>query len=85
MKTLYTHCNYLLSSSYGVLKHWNLDFKLHPQFQIVSAANFKKPLDYNGRSHGTISIQAQEQGGMQKSVRMTLKGVKLDKKDWFGE
>ena len=54
-------------------------------FQIVSATNFKRPLDYQGRNYGSIAIQAQEQGGMQKSVKLTLKGVKLDKKDWFGE
>jgi len=53
--------------------------------QIVSSSNFKRPLDYQGRNYGSISIQAQEQGGMQKSVAMTLKGVKLDKKDWFGK
>ena len=54
-------------------------------FQIVSSSNFKRPLDYQGSNYGSISIQAQEQGGMQKSVAMTLKGVKLDKKDWFGK
>ena len=53
-------------------------------FQVVSAANYKKPLDYNGANYGAISVQAQEQGGMQKCVKMTLKGVKLDKKDFFG-
>ena len=54
-------------------------------FQIVSSTNFTKPLDYNGQPFGTISVQSQEQGGMQKSIKMTLRGVKLDKKDWFGK
>lgn len=53
--------------------------------QVVSACNFKRPLDYNGRPYGSISIHAQEQGGMQKSVKMKVRGVKLDKKDWFGK
>ena len=52
--------------------------------QIVSAGNFKQPLQQNGRNFGSIAIQAQEQGGIQKSIKMTLKGVKLDKKDFFG-
>ncbi|KAL5260858.1 hypothetical protein ACHWQZ_G006780 [Mnemiopsis leidyi] len=53
--------------------------------QIVSAGNFKQPLQQNGRNFGSIAIQAQEQGGIQKSIKMTLKGVKLDKKDFFGK
>jgi hypothetical protein len=51
----------------------------------VSAGNFKRPLEYNGGNAGFISIQAQEQGGMQKTIKLTLKGVKLDKKDFFGK
>lgn len=53
--------------------------------QVVSSANFKQPLIYNGANYGTIAVQAQEQGGMQQSIKMKLKGVKLDKKDWFGK
>ena len=52
--------------------------------QIVSAGNFKQPLEYTGGNFGSISIQAQEQGGMQKTVKLSLKGLKLDKKDFFG-
>ena len=51
----------------------------------MSGGNYKKPLDYNGRSYGTIAVQAQEQGGIQKCIKLKLKGVKLDKKDFFGK
>ncbi|XP_063694395.1 copine-3-like isoform X2 [Bolinopsis microptera] len=53
--------------------------------QIVSAGNFKRPLEHNGGNYGSISVQAQEQGGMQKTIKLTLHGVKLDKKDFFGK
>ena len=52
--------------------------------QIVSAGNFKRPLEHNGGNYGSISVQAQEQGGMQKTIKFTVHGVKLDKKDFFG-
>lgn len=53
--------------------------------QIVSAGTFKHALDYKGQKAGSISIQAQEQGGMQRTLKLSLRGVKLDKKDFFGK
>ena len=36
-------------------------------------------------SAGTIFVQAQEQGGIQQTLFLKLRGVKLDKKDFFGK
>lgn len=43
----------------------------------MSSANFKQPLIYNGANYGTIAVQAQEQGGMQQSIKMKLRGNNL--------